>query len=152
MNLAIKPIDETNIQAVTELTIKAEQQSFIETVQQCLDEAKIVKEWRPVAIYVEDEVVGFAMYGSFGPSELTWIDRLLIDQKHQGKGYGKQAMKLLISRVFEEYNVNVIHLSIVPTNTFAYQFYTSIGFEDMNEIDPSNNERMFCFKRCGLMK
>ena len=100
-----------------------------------------------MAIYLDEQVVGFSMYGSFGPTDKTWIDRLLIDEAYQGQGIGKRAMTQLISQVFETYPVETIYLSIVKTNTVAYRFYTQLGFMDLKEIDPSNGELMFAYQK-----
>ena len=72
----------------------------------------------------------------FGPNKDTWIDRIMIDEKYQGKGYGKIAMMKLINIVSKEYGVNVIYLSVTEENRTAYNLYESIGFEFMNEKRP----------------
>ncbi len=82
------------------------------------------------------------MYGSFGPNKDTWIDRIMIDEKYQGKGFGKIAMINLIKIVSEKYGVNTIYLSIVEENISAYNLYKSIGFEYINEKDV-NGELIF---------
>lgn len=141
-NLSFKKIDETNKHLVQKVTLKPSQVDFIETVEECLKEAEEFEEWRPIAIYFDETVVGFAMYGSFGPNRHTWIDRIIIDENYQGLGLGKQAMKGLIQKVSAEYEVDVLYLSIVPENKVAYALYTQLGFEYMNEKDP-NGELIF---------
>jgi diamine N-acetyltransferase len=140
-----KNIDYNNESIVRKIKLKHGQENFIETVDECLKEASIYKQWNPVAIYYNEEVIGFAMYGSFGPNKDTWIDRIMIDKKYQGKGFGKTAMKSLIDIVSKEYEVNTIYLSIVEGNKLAYNLYKSIGFEYMNEKD-ANGELIFHYK------
>ena len=53
------------------------------------------------------------------------LDRFLIDNRYQGKGYGKAALKLLITRLFCEYQCNTIYLSLYQQNKHAYHLYTS---------------------------
>lgn len=141
-NVYFRDIDNTNEMKVRNLKLKPEQEKFIESVDDCLKEAKVYPEWHPVAIYSDDEVIGFAMYGSFGPNKDTWIDRIMIDEKYQGRGLGRMAMRKLIDIVSKKYGVNVIYLSIVEENTAAYRLYKSMGFEYMNERDP-NGELLF---------
>ncbi len=141
-NIHFRDIDNTNKYAVRKIKLKPEQENFIETVDQCLEEANTYDEWHPVAIYCDEEIVGFAMYGSFGPNKHTWIDRIIIDEKYQGRGFGKIAMIRLIDIVSKEYGVNTIYLSIIEGNVLAYNLYKSIGFKYMNEKDP-NGELLF---------
>ncbi len=142
-NVNFKDIDDTNEYEVRNIKLKSGQEKFIETVDECLKEAEAYKEWHPVAIYCDEDIIGFAMYGSFGPNKDTWIDRIMIDEKYQGKGYGKMAMRQLIDIVSKEYGINVLYLSITEENKLAYNLYTSIGFKFMNERDPNNGEFLF---------
>ncbi|MGE8202953.1 GNAT family N-acetyltransferase [Heyndrickxia sp. NPDC080065] len=141
-NLYFRDIDNTNECIVRNIKLKPGQEKFIETVEECLKEANTYHEWHPVAIYYDEEIIGFAMYGSFGTNKDTWIDRIMIDEKYQGKGLGKVAMMKLIDIVSKEYGVNVIYLSIIEENRLAYSLYKSIGFEFINERDP-NGELIF---------
>jgi len=134
-NIYFKDIDNTNENIVSKIKLKSDQEKFIETVDESLKEAKICSQWNPVAIYDKEEVIGFAMYGSFGPNKDTWIDRIMIDEKYQGKGFGRIAMTSLINIVSKKYDVNTIYLSKVEENTLAYSLYKSIGFEYINEKD-----------------
>lgn len=112
---------------------------------ECLEKAARYPEWHPVAIYHEEELIGFAMYGSFVVNKDTWIDRIMIDKNDQGKGFGNQAMKQLIEIVSKEYDVKTIYLSIIEENKVAHQLYKSIGFEFINERDP-NGELIFQYQ------
>lgn len=144
-NINFRNIDKSNEESVRKIELKGEQESFIETVDECLKEASMYSEWNPVAIYNDDTIIGFAMYGSFGPNKDTWIDRILIDKKYQGNGYGRIAMNKLIDIVLEKYKVNTIYLSIIPGNKAAYNLYKSIGFKYMNEKD-ENGELLFKYE------
>lgn len=137
-----RDIDYTNKSTVKNLRTKPGQERFIETVDECLKEAERYKEWHPVAIYFKEDVIGFAMYGSFGPNKDTWIDRIMIDQEYQGKGFGKTAMVKLIDKVSKEYGIRVIYLSIIEENMIAHRLYKSLGFVYTNERDP-NGELIF---------
>ena len=142
VKIYFKDIDSSNEDIVRKIKIKRGQENYIETVDECLSEAKIYPEWHPVAIYEGENMVGFAMYGSFGPNKDTWIDRIMIDEKYQGKGLGRIAMQKLIDIVSKEYGVSVIYLSIVEENEAAYRLYKSLGFDYINEKDP-NGELIF---------
>lgn len=133
--IRIKEIDASNINEVRRISVKEHQRSFIETVDECLREAAIYEQWCPVAIYNYDEIVGFAMYGAFGKNPDTWIDRIIIDEKCQEKGFGKCAMKELSKIVTEKYNVNTVYLSFVEDNDVARKLYENLGFNFTGEYD-----------------
>ncbi len=102
---------------------------FVESVAQCLKEADEYDVWRPVALYVEGKMVGFAMYGFFPmylPAGRVWMDRLLIDERFQHKGYGKTAMQLLLEQLKVEYGDQPVYLSVVPGNDTARKLYASL--------------------------
>ena len=141
-NVNFRDIDSSNEYLVKNVKLKADQEHFIETVDECLREADTYEGWHPVAIYHDEDVVGFAMYGSFGPNKDTWIDRIIIDESYQGKGLGRIAMKKLIGIVSSKFEVKDIYLSIVEENRIAYSLYKSMGFEYINERDP-NGELIF---------
>ena len=149
MNLHIKPLSAENKKEALQLNVKTEQSSFIEPVSQCIQEAEQLDLWNPVAIYHGTDMIGFAMYGFF-PYEDThgrvWLDRFLIDDRYQGKGYGKTALKLLITRLFCEYQCNAIYLSLYQQNKHAYHLYTSFGFQENGEKD-INGETVMCLQK-----
>jgi len=131
----IKDIDEDNEQLVRNIKIKPNQIGFIESVEECLEEAKLNNQWHPVAIYNKNKLIGFAMYGSFGSNKNTWIDRIIIDARYQGNGFGRSAMVKLIDIVSKKFEVEELYLSIVEENKVAYELYKSLGFEYINERD-----------------
>ncbi len=138
MNLRIEPVDAANREAVLSLRPATGQEGFVETVAECLAEARSQSAWRPVAILCGEEVVGFAMYGFFAgyaPAGRVWMDRLLIGDKHQGKGYGRAAMRLLIERLAQEYGRGEVYLSVVEGNAAALALYASLGFAPNGERD-----------------
>lgn len=139
-----QPVNSINEKEVRKIKGKPEQAAFIESVDECLAEAAQHSEWRPVAIYWEGVVVGFAMYGSFGPNRDTWIDRIIIDEKFQGRGLGKKAMAKLMEVVAEEYQVDRIHLSFVEENVGAAHLYRTLGFQYLDEKDP-NGELIYYY-------
>ncbi|MFD3157292.1 GNAT family N-acetyltransferase [Haloimpatiens sp. FM7330] len=141
-NIYFRDIDNTNEDIVRRIKLKHEQVNFIETVDECLEEANTWDKWHPVAIHCNNDIIGFAMYGSFGPNKDTWIDRIMIDKKYQCRGFGRIAMMKLIDIVSKEYGVNTVYLSVFEQNILAYNLYKSIGFKYINEKDV-NGELIF---------
>ena len=148
MTVIINEVTNDNINDILKLRINEEQQSFIETPQQCLDEAKACSNFKPVGLYWEKSLVGFAMYGFFpeeGINGRVWLDRFLIDSKHQGLGLGSIMLSALIQRLEQEYSCNEIYLSIIADNQGALHLYQKFSFQFTGEVD-SNNEKLMVKK------
>ncbi len=47
----------------------------------------------------------------------------------QGKGYGEEAVKLMLDRAFNFYGMNRVSIGVVGLNTKALSFYEKIGFK-----------------------
>lgn len=51
------------------------------------------------------------------------------DEKNRGKGYGKEAIKLLLEYGFNNLNLNNVMLSVFSFNKKAIKVYESLGFK-----------------------
>ena len=145
MNIIIKKVDSDSYEEVKNLRVGEGQEGFIETNEECLDEAKELDLWRPVGIYDGDKLVGFSMYGRLeeeGKEPRLWLDRFMIDGRYQGKGYGKTAIKIMINRLIEEYKCEKIYLSTYIDNVNAIKLYESMGFRFNGEIDTKGEKIM----------
>ena len=91
----------------------------------------------PYAIADDDTIVGFLKMGYEDGEDINaggdiyWLGRFMIDEKHQGKGYGKAAMAVFIDFVKSKphgYEVKYIYTSVVPNNHIATKLYERMGF------------------------
>ena len=85
-------------------------------------------------IYLGEEMVGFALYGIDDDDHEYWIYRMMIDQNHQGNGYGKKAIQLVIDDIQErkEDRHQTITLSYEPANEHAKRIYEKMGFHEVD--------------------
>ncbi|MEG2194433.1 GNAT family N-acetyltransferase [Clostridium sp.] len=145
MKIKLKRVCKENYKEILDLHVGKGQEGFIETTEECLNEAKELSLWRPVGIYNDDILVGFAMYGLFkeeGEFGRVWLDRFMIGCDYQGKGYGRASLKVLISELYDEYNYNEIYLSIYDDNKNAIKLYEDTGFYFNGELDINGEKVM----------
>ena len=128
--LRLVEIDRHNYLPVLDLSVSPEQSTFVATNQYSLAQAYAQPECVPLALYAENKPVGFAMYCIDESDREYWIYRLMIDQRHQGRGYGRAAMLLLIDRIRSEMDEqrHRIFISFEPENEVAKSLYESLGF------------------------
>ncbi len=135
-NLRIELLKKSEWNNISSLSVATNQEGFIETSAKCLDDAQndaYGMKWDFYGVYDELNLVGFAMHGrqEFWPLPYSqvWLDRFMIDKKYQGKGYGKQAMVLIIKRLFYYYKCKKIYLSVHADNVAAIKLYENLGFK-----------------------
>lgn len=140
MNIELKPVDESNKADCIRLKVTRAQSEYIATNESSLEAAKEHSEVaRPFMIYADGIAVGFTMF-AFEPDyedsdDRYWLWRFMIDEKYQRRGYGKEALKLIIA-YFKENGATNIRLSTKESNVAAIHLYKSFGFApngDMND-------------------
>ena len=74
------------------------------------------------------------LIGNCGIHRINWINRvgtagiMIGEKEEQGKGYGTEAMRLLIDYGFSALNLNRIELKLYNYNTKAIKSYQKAGF------------------------
>ncbi|MFY8331550.1 GNAT family N-acetyltransferase [Vagococcus carniphilus] len=116
------------------LEVTEEQEDFVASTTFSLAESKIFTENIPLAIYDGDIMVGFIMYGLDPDDNEYWLSRLLIDQKHQKNGHGRQAVEKFLTMITEKYQLKKVLLSFEPENKVAEKLYLSLGFKHTGKI------------------
>jgi len=128
MNIALRKIDEDNWRECIRLKVSEDQQRFVATNENGLALAYAHKEMNPLAIYDNDIMVGFIMYARDPDDGFYYINRFMIDEKFQKKGFGKEALRLLLDQL-KSNGVLAIDIIHKPNNKVAIKLYESFGFE-----------------------
>lgn len=133
--VTLRKIDEYNFANVIRLEVAEDQQDFVTSNAFSLSQAYVMPECRPLAIYNGMTPVGFAMYALDRDDGEYWVYRLMIDKNQQKKGFGREAMKLLIAHIKKEApEKGVLYISFEPQNEGARRLYTSLGFTPDNRV------------------
>ncbi len=133
--VSLRTITRANFRPIMRLTVDDTQQDFVADNWASVAEAYVEESFQPLAIYHEDEPVGFTMYGLEDTRDRWWIIRLMVDERHQGKGYGRAAMLLLIDLMRTRHGMRDIFTSYIPANDVASRLYLQLGFQDTGEMD-----------------
>ncbi len=146
MSLHLEPITSKNLDQVRLLKVLPEQAELVGDLPAFL--AQTDRRWRMLAICQGSAPVGFVAYGLF-PQEPSngrlWVDELLIDAHHQGRGYARRAMTLLLAQLEGEYGARPVYLSVYESNRRAIALYQSLGFAFTGERDALGAPEMVRF-------
>ncbi len=87
------------------------------------------------AIYAGDAPVGFVMLDENPDAGEYFLWRLMVTAEHQGKGYGRRALDLVVERVRGLPGARELLSSYVPGDDGPAGFYRSYGFVETGELD-----------------
>lgn len=129
-SVELREITTDNWEACIELKISAAQDGYVEPNVVSLAESRVHTWMLPLAIYADDELVGFVMFSDERDPRLPryWIHRLMIDERFQSRGYGRAAMAEVIARLRQKPDCDEIWVGYVSHNQPAQRFYASLGF------------------------
>jgi len=149
--IRLEAVNGENVWDILKLHVGDAQKSFVAPNDVSIIEAYIAITHHghafPFGIYEADTPVGFCMIG-FGADD-EWVDapviaqgnynlwRFMIDERYQGKGYGREAMKRIMDYIAGEPcgPADYCWLSYEPENTAAKALYASFGFRETGEWD-----------------
>ena len=139
----IRPVSLENWQSLIKLKVREDQTGFVASNLYSIAQAQFGDEYEghwdlhPFGIYDDDEVpVGFLMYGlNFNhPKQQAFIQRLMVDEKFQGKGFGRFAMEKMIEIFRADERIQEVGISYEPHNEGARELYASVGFVETGEM------------------
>lgn len=139
MAVRLDPITVDNWRDAIQLDVAEEQRRFLdsESILHFLAEARFYPSYEPHAIYDGETMVGFVSYGYIPEdSRRWWIPLLIIDRRHQHRGYGRAALEAVIEDVCQRApDCESLGLSYHPENIVAERLYRSLGFEPTGKVD-----------------
>ena len=138
--ISLRPITDANRQEVEALRVSPAQEQFVSNVVESLHEAAEYPGAHAMywAVYADETPVGFVMIADEVDSpdytpQFLW--KLLIDERHQGQGYGKATLDQIVEYFRGRPDVDAVTTSAVPGEGSPVTFYEQYGFVRTGEID-----------------
>ena len=136
MKVTLEEITEDTLGEILELEVRPDQTELVASVAVSIARAHFSRYSWFRAIYVDDTPVGFAMLYLDGSKPEYVLRGLLIDRRHQRKGYGTAAMRQLIEFVRSLPEARELELRYLPKRGVPIDFFARFGFaESGEEID-----------------
>ena len=143
VTITLREITQDNAESVLALRTTPEQEWFVTSVADSLAEADANPQGNPWfrAVYADGQPVGFVMLSwdvEPQPPDINgpwFLWKLLIDHRHQGKGYGREVVRQILELV-RDHGATELLTSHLPCEGGPTGFYTRLGFVPTGELDP----------------
>ena len=143
MAIDLVEITNDNARSVIALRLAPGQERFVTSVADSLEEAEGNPHGNPWfrAVYAGGQPVGFVMLSwdvEPQPPDINgpwFLWKLLIDHRHQGKGYGREVVEQIVEMV-RAHGATELLTSHVPGEGGPAGFYAKLGFVPTGELDP----------------
>jgi GNAT superfamily N-acetyltransferase len=141
-NVAFREIDEQTLAAVLGVTLSPEQEPFVGTVSEALDEARETPEGKPWyrAVFDGELAVGFVMISwdvPPNPPEIIgpwYLWKLIVDRRYQSRGYGRAIIQKVAEIVRAEGAETLLtSYALGPGNPGP--FYQRVGFSPTGDVN-----------------
>ena len=141
--ISLRKITEENFIDAFNLKLGNGQEKFVSHPIRSLAQAYVYRaQCQPFGIYNEDEMVGYVMviYDYDVPEYDIW--HMMIDIKHQGKGFGRAALEQVIAYIRTKPfgDSDRIVLTCNLHNSHALAMYKDMGFLETGIIDDEEEE------------
>ena len=99
---------------------------------------------RAFIIYHDETPVGMCLYYDLPEMECYDLSQIFIDERYQGRGYGKAATRLVLDALKQDGKYNKVDLCYIEGNDAAKKLYEQFDFV---EIDRDEDEIILELKR-----
>lgn len=139
-SVTLREVTADNLRTVLRLSVADDQKGFVATNAISIAQAYFAPEAWFRAICLGEEIVGFVMIEDQSlakappaqPTATLW--RLMIDQRFQKRGIGREAVLLVIEHVRAK-GYRSLFVSYVPEPGGPEMFYKGLGFRDTGRVD-----------------
>ena len=117
-----------------DLEVSEEQKNYVCTSLVMLARAWLHRKLRPRVfnVYDDDTAVGMGMYLDAPEKNAYDFCQLFIDKHHQGKGYGKAAIQLVLDAMKEEGKYPKVSMCYVEGNDASRNLFEQFGFAEVS--------------------
>ena len=137
--VSLRPLTDSNRQAAEALRVAPSQERFVSSVARSLREAADHPDARALScvVYAQDTPVGFVMIADeVGSPDYVphYLWKLLIDERHQRRGFGTATLDLIVEYFRGRPGVDVLTTSAGQGDGSPIAFYERYGFERTGEV------------------
>lgn len=141
--ITLQKVDESNFIACFNLELNDGQEQFVSHPIRSLAQAYVYyQQCTPFAVFSGGEVVGYVMVIYDYDEETYNIWHLMVDRRHQRKGFGRATMELVLEYIrTKPFGAsNRVLMTVNPQNSAACALYQALGFTETGRSDEDEVE------------
>lgn len=131
-------VTEENWLSIASLSVKEEQKSFLAPAIGIIARGYVYRNCnsRVIAIADDAQIVGVALIRDFTDEPLGYdLQQFMIDRHFQNKGYGTEALKLILESLEKDGRFNCVEVCVNKADSPALRVYEKVGFVDTGYVD-----------------
>ena len=136
--ISLVKIDESNKAKAEKLEVSENQKSFLDSAAGIIKRAEIYKNLNShlFGIANGETLVGLALVKDFEEEPFAYdLQQFMIDKNFQGKGYGNEALKLILEYLKKEGRFESVEICVKKEDFSAIKLYEKVGFKNSGYID-----------------
>lgn len=136
--LKLIEVNEENWTDVARLTVNEDQKEFLDSAVGILARGYAYRACRArvIGIARDGDIVGVALVKDLDEEPACYdLQQFMIDRRYQGKGYGTEALRLILADLEKEHKYDCVEVCVKKTAAAALCVYEKVGFTDTGYID-----------------
>ena len=148
--IKLTEVTEENWFEVASLSVKDDQKDYVAPVIGILARGYVYRDCNARIHVIENDgtIVGASLVREFTDEPLGYdLQQFMIDQRYQGKGYGTEALKLILDELRREGHYDHVEVCVKKTDVAAIHLYKKSGFVDSGYVDEDapDSRNMICY-------
>lgn len=131
-------VTEDNWLEIASLAVKEHQRNYVAPAIGILARGYVYRgcNARVWAFEKDGVIVGTALVREFTDEPQGYdLQQFMVDQRYQKKGYGSEALRLILDELRKENHYGHVELCVKKDDTEAIRLYQKIGFADSGYVD-----------------
>ncbi len=136
--IKLTEVTEENWFEVADLSVKDNQKNYVAPVIGILARGYVYRDCNARIYVIENDgtIVGASLVREFTDEPLGYdLQQFMIDQRCQGKGYGSEALGLILDELRKEGHYDHVEVCVKKDDIVAIHLYEKKGFVDSGYID-----------------
>lgn len=136
--IRLTEVTEENWLEVVNLSVKDNQKNYVAPVVGILARGYVYRDCNARIFVIENDgiIVGASLVREFTDEPLGYdLQQFMIDQRYQGRGYGSEALGLILDELRKEGHFDHVEICVKRDDAAAIHLYEKNGFIDSGYID-----------------